>query len=430
MSEEFNIIDSTPSTEPKVTEPVRAQGCFPTTIPNYDPSVDPSLNIIPPPPNATVKVDGVTEVSTKDCKDCGKNFPRHAHYFTINKAGSCSSLCHECVYQKKVKAGKPPRFPAKNGMDQKEYYDQLIASTPTKPGEKPIKNPAVPKSKVAEKDTWNPSPNSPWMKPETVAKLATLPKESATKIVTEFKLDPVVTGGSNGEMILTINDYFKMGKTQRIRVPESASGQFKPTPIRLENVPPEMAQPSEIVEDIPGEYPDPDDEEDEDDWKDPRQELHKDIVAFPQAAKKLELTHEVVNTMSDEECESMRATINAISVMYSDQQLLHYGVYCVTKVVETSTLGVRVNDRMVVDLTGWSDDVAGDENVGNLLMQSVRENEEILEEISPTYKLLALIFGKGILHNNRNNERRRLIQQKNGYSSVYGTASSVGQNGE
>lgn len=376
---------------------------------------------LPTPTSSRISIPPTSD-EVRNCIGCKQNFPKNANYFAINKAGNCSRSCHECVYQAKVAKGKTPEFPAKNGVNQKEYYAQLKSSSPPKASAK----------KTTASAVEAPASNSPWLKPrkqETAPAPAPAPSSShdTSSRVREFILDPQLSRDKNGGLTLTINDYFKLGKMRTVTrdaptvTPQPSSSSSIPS-IR-EQLKPTRALPPPPPEEQPQ-------EEDDAVYIDPRAELLKDVVTYPHTAAKLDLTLERVQRMSDEDCGYWYDTFSAINVVMKQGQIVHYGLTMVAGVAEGFVKDIPVSDNFHADLAGFSQEIADDPNIASCINELCRENEEVIEEyVEPEYRLGLLLLGKAHQVMMRNNKRRLEDKEKSEYlrNGKYGFPTSSSQ---
>jgi len=386
-----------------------------------------------PTPEELIKPEQPTKIELppnkeehRKCTDCSTLFPKNALYFAINSVGNCSTRCHECIYKAKVAKGATPIHPAKNGVDQKEWHAQIKSMKASEP--KPPKDPALSakgqpwltaaSKRSAAASTQSP-PQSPPSQPVQQQPPTTAASSAPLKKVKEFMLEPHITRDNQGYMTLTINDYFKMGRTRTIIEPDPHRPQQS---IRQQLAPQPQYAPAQpqVVEET-------ETEEEEEDYFDPRHELLKDVVTYPTTAKKLGLDLEGVQRMTDQDCEYWYGTFRAINTTVSAGSIAHAGLCLFTQVAEQMVTDVKVNDDFHADLRGLTDDIREDENIQSALNELMRENEDTVEEyLAPEYKLGILLLGKAHGRMMFNNQKRIDRINKSNYvnSGNYGANST------
>lgn len=330
--------------------------------------------------------------TTKECGDCEQKYPLNLLYFS-RSGKSYSRLCHECLYKQKVSDGKSPRFPAKNGVDQKEFHKELAE--------------AAKKDKPPTKDP------SPWLKASSgaVTESSTSPPPPGQgKTVKVFNLEPVVKRDPNGVFVLTINDYFKFQKFHRIPDEQPQNSYSRPassSPVDNDD------RESEECDDEEGDEEGEDAEDDEMpmDPSDIRRALIVSIATYPHIAAHLQLTYDAVHERDDYQVWKDYQTFNSLKVMHSGTDIAHAGIKAVADVVEKVATGKRLPGGSVIDLRGLQQEL-DDPNFVATVREVIDVRQQIVSKVEPEYRLLAHFALKMYSVNSRNQKLRQISQQQ------------------
>lgn len=354
-------------------------------------------------------------IKKRTCEKCVTEFPLDGRHFYADTRGYFKKMCHECDYKTKIENGKTPKFPAKNGILQKDYHAQLKMQ-----GTAPRSSTAA--SSKPKTGSWDAPADSPWLKGGKSEPTSPPPASSAAKpgkMLRRFDIDPKVQKTRDGTYILTINDYFSnQGKYKTVPAEQDRRPDY-PTSKGPEN--PRLAR-AETIDGDPEDYerdggPPPDFDED----IDYRAELLKSVVTYPDTANRFGLSIEKVQDMSDEDCARWFNTFSSVNCILDNGQYLHLGLVVAADAITYFTKDTEINETFTVDLTGWSEDLAKDPMVASLINQIVAQYEEECEEyLIPEYKLAALVAARAHQNLMANNHKR--LERISKYAKRYGPA--------
>ncbi len=312
------------------------------------------LAIQPQPSPHSIPID--LPPHEKTCSECKMRYPHDENYFP-KKGRYLSIACHECVYKQKVAEGTTPRFPAKNGVNQKVYHAEL------KKRDKTMAASSAPPPNMQDSV-------DPWMK-HTSSKQADEPQyfaqqESAPTQPSENPkhFDTRVSLEKQGDVnILHMNDYF-LDSTHQLSQEAEGEG---------EEYGEEMQK-----------------------YINPRSELYKEVAIHPAITANLNIDNESIHQMDEEEAAHAYDMVSSVIGIHRNGGFVQKGISKVCDGIGYALTGVDCGEGYHLDLRGYGDAVEKDEQIGDLCRElSYEWEDELTAALRPEYLLLFRLLSLG-----------------------------------
>ncbi len=356
--------------------------------------------LVAPSPTLNIPVKAVDDFH-RECENCKKVLPKDARYYESIGRGYFRKKCLQCTHELHLANGQPTVDP-KMGMDRAEWRvwkkTQQFKNVAGSPGGGLVRSMTTP--------SWFGFDTVVDKKDPTVEIEGQEPKEPEQKPVT-FSLDSNQSK-KNGIVWIRMNDYFKVVPSTLPKTkPKSVS--FKSEP-EINYIPARSQQPAPSDDEDEESSDDDEDDEDEDQEGvtilDLKLKLIRNITISSHLGTLLGITPAMVHEMTPEDVVRYSEHANSLKGMLSVHGLFKGALRSVAEVCEhTTTANPKLNERM--PLEGYGQDVNNNQSIDACLYEVIDQYQDVVENITPDWKLAFLMLAQMSETTTKNRERRK-----------------------